>query len=148
MLVYSKWNGDHIDGLVQDCRISSALAMEILQSCTKPSTCQLYFWNITKPQRCWHFVGGIHRRVDSLHKRPMMGSFDVLFDASLNTLLNKRSTCQWFKMPLRSGDVIAHCHFALWFFRALYFRGTRATVFRISACNENKRSPIWQLCRH
>ena len=28
-----------IDGLVQDCSISSALAMEILQSCTKPSTC-------------------------------------------------------------------------------------------------------------
>ena len=27
----------HIDGLVQDCIISSALAMEILQSCTKPS---------------------------------------------------------------------------------------------------------------
>ena len=28
---------DHIDGLVQDCSISSVLAMEILQSCTKPS---------------------------------------------------------------------------------------------------------------
>ena len=28
-----------IDGLVQDCSISSALAMEILQSCTKPSMC-------------------------------------------------------------------------------------------------------------
>ena len=26
----------HFDGLVQDCSISSALAMEILQSCTKP----------------------------------------------------------------------------------------------------------------
>ena len=26
-----------IDGLVQDCGISSALAMEILHSCTKPS---------------------------------------------------------------------------------------------------------------
>ena len=25
-----------IDGLVQDCSISSALAMELLQSCTKP----------------------------------------------------------------------------------------------------------------
>ena len=30
-----------IDGLVQDCSISSALAMEILQSCTKPSKCSL-----------------------------------------------------------------------------------------------------------
>ena len=26
-----------IDGLVQDCSNSSALAMELLQSCTKPS---------------------------------------------------------------------------------------------------------------
>ena len=27
----------YIDDLLQDCSISSALAMEILQSCTKPS---------------------------------------------------------------------------------------------------------------
>ena len=27
----------HVDGLVQDCSNSSALAMELLQSCTKPS---------------------------------------------------------------------------------------------------------------
>ena len=27
---------DHLDGLVQDCSNSSALAMELLQSCTKP----------------------------------------------------------------------------------------------------------------
>ena len=52
-LLYSvlqqSWSGDvlvssyqsihHIDGLVQDCSNSSALAMELLQSCTKPSIC-------------------------------------------------------------------------------------------------------------
>ena len=27
----------HIDGLVQDCSNSSALAMELMQSCVKPS---------------------------------------------------------------------------------------------------------------
>ena len=27
---------DYIDGLVQDCNNSSALALELLQSCTKP----------------------------------------------------------------------------------------------------------------
>ena len=32
----SKYNYN-IDGLVQDCRISIANALEILQSCTKPS---------------------------------------------------------------------------------------------------------------
>ena len=31
----------YIDGFVQDCSISSALAMEILQSCTKPL---IIFW--------------------------------------------------------------------------------------------------------
>ena len=36
---YRDWYGHihHIDGLVQDCSNSSALAMELLQSCTKPS---------------------------------------------------------------------------------------------------------------
>ena len=31
----------HIDGLVQDCSNFSALAIELLQSCTKPSICNL-----------------------------------------------------------------------------------------------------------
>ena len=34
----------YIDGLVQDCSISIALAMEILQSCTKPSIWSLMFY--------------------------------------------------------------------------------------------------------
>ena len=33
---------DHTDGLVQDCSISSALAMEILQSCTESSICSIH----------------------------------------------------------------------------------------------------------
>ena len=36
----------HIDSLVQDCSNPSALAMEFLQSCTKPSKCVCV---------CWHF---------------------------------------------------------------------------------------------
>ena len=36
---------EHIDGLVQNCSISSVLAMEILQSCTKPSISSLT-WNL------------------------------------------------------------------------------------------------------
>ena len=31
---------EYIDGLVQDCNHSSALALELLQSCTKPSICK------------------------------------------------------------------------------------------------------------
>ena len=30
---------EYVDGLVQDSSISSVLAMEIVQSCTKPSMC-------------------------------------------------------------------------------------------------------------
>ena len=37
---------NNIDGLVQDCSNSSALAMELLQSCTKPSTYNSNFSNI------------------------------------------------------------------------------------------------------
>ena len=36
----SVYHKDRIFGLVQNCSISSALAMEILQFCTKPSTCR------------------------------------------------------------------------------------------------------------
>ena len=38
-VLYKTKNIQHIDGLVQDCGNSSALAMELLQSCTKPSLC-------------------------------------------------------------------------------------------------------------
>ena len=31
----------HIDILVQDCSNSSVLAMKLLQSCTKPSACNM-----------------------------------------------------------------------------------------------------------
>ena len=33
-----KWSKDDVDSLVQDCGNSSANALELLQSCTKPST--------------------------------------------------------------------------------------------------------------
>ena len=32
----------HVDGLVQDCSNSSVLAVELMQSCTKPS---IYVWD-------------------------------------------------------------------------------------------------------
>ena len=38
----------------------------------------------------WPFVRGFHKSiVDSLHKWPVMGSFDISFAESLNTLLNE-----------------------------------------------------------
>ena len=44
---------DHIDGLVQDCSISSALAMEILQSCTKPLILGHHFTIMTIVDLLW-----------------------------------------------------------------------------------------------
>ena len=41
----------HIDALVQDCSYSSALAMELLQCCTKPSICDSGPWQVILLQR-------------------------------------------------------------------------------------------------
>ena len=46
LLCHPSWLNYDIDGLVQDCSNSIALAMELLQSCTKPS---IYVWLIV-----WH----------------------------------------------------------------------------------------------
>ena len=35
---------EHFDGLVQDCSNSIAYAMELLQSCTKSSICNIFQW--------------------------------------------------------------------------------------------------------
>ena len=39
MMYVSLVSLQYIDGLAQDCSNSSGLAMELLQSCTKPSIC-------------------------------------------------------------------------------------------------------------
>ena len=44
-----------VDGIVQDCSISSSLAMEILQSCTKPLISWQYF-NLGPSYKMWQFV--------------------------------------------------------------------------------------------
>ena len=41
VLTLGLWHA-YIDGLAQDCSKSSALAMELLQSCTKPSIYDMY----------------------------------------------------------------------------------------------------------
>ena len=44
-------NNEYIDGLVQDCSNSIANALELLQSCTKPSICfmSLSHYTLYKP---------------------------------------------------------------------------------------------------
>ena len=56
ILNMSEW---YINGIVQDCSKSSALAMELLQSCTKPSICTeqsrtqscAFCWDILYPMK-------------------------------------------------------------------------------------------------
>ena len=42
LLIYTNYV-EYFDGLVQECSYSNALAMELLQSCIKPSICVLVF---------------------------------------------------------------------------------------------------------
>ena len=46
---------DQIDSLVQDCSNSSALAMELLQSCTKPSRYCYSKWPTKSYELLGHF---------------------------------------------------------------------------------------------
>ena len=49
LICYFIW---YIDDLVQDCNISTADALEILQSCTKPSICTYIFLNFSLGKSC------------------------------------------------------------------------------------------------
>ena len=58
----------------------------------------------------WPFVRGIHRwPVDSHHKGPVMRSFGVSFNVSLNKLLNKQSRGRWIEKSWLSFDVTVMC---------------------------------------
>ena len=47
--------------------------------------------------RYWPFAKGIHRPLPS--KKARNAVFDALFDVSLNTWLNKQSSCWWLETP-------------------------------------------------
>ena len=49
----------HVDGLVQNCSIPIALAMEILQSCTKPFISYLH-GNVITNTACEHFSDSLN----------------------------------------------------------------------------------------
>ena len=54
----------HVDGIMQDCSNPSALAMRLLQSCTKPS-----IWSVNR--HCWIFSSVI---ASDAYKRQQTGS--------------------------------------------------------------------------
>ena len=57
----------------------------------------------------WPFVRGIHQSLlDSFLKGPVVRSFDVSSVDNFNKLLNKQSSCHWFRMALML--TWHHCH--------------------------------------
>ena len=126
--------GDSIDGLVQDYSSSSALAMELLRSCTKPSIWGLAFclplerddtaWGISCMETSSN--GNIIRVTGILcGNSPIIGesppppphthtqssvtqSFHVCFDVRLSQRLSKQWRRRWFESPSRS--LWRHCN--------------------------------------
>ena len=81
---------DHIDRLVQERRNSSALAMELRLSCTKPSiSCHATTYYVTGP------LYGESTGFPTQMTNNVM--YYVSFVVSLNMLLNKQSSYQWFQ---------------------------------------------------
>ena len=110
----------YIDGLVQNCSNSSALAMELLQSCAKPSIClcsslagrntgYIYFLTYLDVMTWKHFVGywpfaWWRYQMETCStklaisvgnspvptQRPVTRNFDVFFDLRLNKRLSKQ----------------------------------------------------------
>ena len=96
--------GKYINGSVQDCSISIANELEILQSCTEPSIDPITF-------ACWRHQMGTFFALLALcaenspvtgkftSQRPVRRSFYVFFDLLLNTQLSKQSWGWWIDTP-------------------------------------------------
>ena len=110
-----------INGLVQDCSISIANALEILQSCTKPSIWSMiiaipvqYRIDMSLKSITWWrhqmetfsallaiCAGNSPVAGEFPAQRPDTRSFDVFFDLRLNKHLSKQSWGWWFQTPTR-----------------------------------------------
>ena len=99
--IYSVWYVHgivvHIDGLGQDCSISNALAMEILQSCTKPSICfqlpMIHVIDIPITQYCFTGISH-HWQVDCFFNNLVMPTRKK-HQSSWSLALCVKGICQW-----------------------------------------------------
>ena len=106
----------YVYDLVQDCSISSVLAVEILLCCTEPSMyCVLHIFPWMMMMMPWHgsaFCISVSLWGNSLvinglfWKGPVIWSFDVYFITNRNKLLSKQSSCWWFEMLWCSHGII------------------------------------------
>ena len=110
------------DGLVQDCSNSSALAMESLQSCSRPSHDDVIKW---KHFPCYQpFVLGIHQSpVNSSHKGQWHGALMFsLICARINGWVNNHE----------AGDLRRHhSHHDVTVMNIQYFMGEHNPIWRL-----------------
>ena len=93
----------HIDGLVEDCSISSALAVEILQSCTKPS-----IYGMTIPRAEW-MDGLVQERRNSIAN-------------ALELRLPCTNSSTWIRLRTHRGDSLARAREGeLWTFNEYFW---------------------------
>ena len=96
------YNNLQVNGLVQNCSISIVNALEILQSCTKPS--KQSFKILINMMRLWYgnvfcIIGLRHKnptKMDSPHKGPVIHNFNVMI-----SLLSAWTSC-WRKTQTAS----------------------------------------------
>ena len=74
-----------MDGLVPDCSNSSALAMEVLQSCTKPSIYELYHSLALKPHQVEILPNGIQGHTYLFDMVDTMAADDLVMQGIIQT---------------------------------------------------------------
>ena len=130
---------------MQDCRISSALAKEQLESGPKPSMHDdVIKWR--RFPRYWPFKPG-----EFPAQRPVTRSFEVFFDLRPSKWLSKQSQCWKFETPSR--PLWRHrndnytCHVVWIYIMHRFIMYSRWTIYSITQFD--KKSPkISVLCSH
>ena len=77
----------NIDGLVQDCSNSSALAMELLQSCTKPSICTTLQFTLSYS---WWYFGSLKITFECVLHNPWR---EILLIGNLERTYSAHTVC-------------------------------------------------------
>ena len=105
LLIVAQWH--YIVGLVQNCSISSVLAMEILQSCTKPSIWFQTSWSTL----VWVMVYLLLGASSTYSKAVLVRAFNVLHSWKMVTRITFWSPSEW---PTRDMWVALHdCPWAM-----------------------------------
>ena len=91
----------HIEGLVQDCSISSALAMDLLQSCIEPSICS-FKKNCISVTLCYSIGNSCRDNwVNNWVNSFLLASLSHLVGVNKPMLLSMWKTSPWHEYPFQ-----------------------------------------------